>query len=286
MHLIREEVAVTRADLARVTGLARSTVAQRVDTLLATGLVVDAGGSVSTGGRPPAVLAFNRDAGVVLVGDLGATHARVAVSDLVGAPLAERAADLDIALGPESVLAWLAERFAELLEEVGRSGDDVRGIGVGVPGPVEFDSGRPVNPPIMPGWDDFPIPEWFADRYSAPVLVDNDVNIMARGEHRTHWRETEHLLLIKVGHGDRLRDRGGRAHPPRRAGSRRRHRPHPRNEQRGRRLPLREHRLPGSDRRWAGSRRAARRPGRGRRTQPRRGPARPERPSRRDQDGA
>ena len=77
----------------------------------------------------------------------------------------------------------------------------MRGIGVGVPGPVEFDSGRPVNPPIMPGWDDFPIPEWFAGRYSAPVLVDNDVNIMARGEHRMHWPDTEHLLLIKVGTG-------------------------------------------------------------------------------------
>ena len=73
----------------------------------------------------------------------------------------------------------MAERFAELLDEVGRSGSDVRGIGVGVPGPVEFASGRPVNPPIMPGWDDFPIPDWFAGRYSAPVLVDNDVNIMA-----------------------------------------------------------------------------------------------------------
>jgi predicted NBD/HSP70 family sugar kinase len=201
LHLIREEVAVTRADLARVTGLARSTVAQRVDTLLAKGLVIDSGGSVSTGGRPPAVLAFNRDAGVVLVADLGATHARVAVSDLAGTPLAERAADQDIAFGPERVLTWLDERFAELLEELGRSPQDVRGIGVGVPGPVEFDSGRPVNPPIMPGWDDFPIPEWFAGRYGAPVLVDNDVNIMARGEHRMHWRETEHLLLIKVGTG-------------------------------------------------------------------------------------
>ena len=70
-----------------------------------------------------------------------------------------------------------------------------------MPGPVEFDSGRPVNPPIMPGWDDFPIPDWFEGRYSAPVLVDNDVNIMARGEHRMHWPETEHLLLIKVGTG-------------------------------------------------------------------------------------
>jgi predicted NBD/HSP70 family sugar kinase len=201
LRLIREEVAVTRADLARVTGLARSTVAQRVDALLANGLVRDTGGSVSTGGRPPAVLAFNRDAGVVLVADLGATHARVAVSDLAGTPLAEGAADLDIALGPERVLEWVHDWFTKLLEEVGRSEADLRGIGIGVPGPVEFESGHPVNPPIMPGWDDFPIPDWFDGRYRAPVLVDNDVNIMARGEHRMHWRETEHLLLIKVGTG-------------------------------------------------------------------------------------
>jgi predicted NBD/HSP70 family sugar kinase len=201
LRLIRAEVAVTRADLARVTGLARSTVAQRVDALLAEGLVYEAGGSASTGGRPPTMLAFNRDAGVVLVADLGATHARVAVSDLAGTPLAERASDLDIALGPEHVLAWVAERFTELLKEIGRSPDDVRGIGIGVPGPVEFASGRPVNPPIMPGWDGFSIPDWFAGRYGAPVLVDNDVNIMARGEHRVHWPDTEHLLLIKVGTG-------------------------------------------------------------------------------------
>jgi len=201
LRLIREEVAVTRADLARVTGLARSTVAQRVDALLAQGLVYEAGGSASTGGRPPTVLAFNRDAGVVLVADLGATHARVALSDLAGTPLAERASDLDIGRGPEHALTWVTERFAELLNETGRSRDDVRGIGIGVPGPVEFDSGRPVNPPIMPGWDDFPIPDWFASHYSAPVLVDNDVNIMARGEHRMQWPDTEHLLLIKVGTG-------------------------------------------------------------------------------------
>jgi len=201
LRLIREEVAVTRADLARVTGLARSTVAQRVDALLAQGLVYEAGGSASTGGRPPTVLAFNRDAGVVLVADLGATHARVALSDLAGTPLAERASDLDIGRGPEHALTWVTERFAELLDETGRSRDDVRGIGIGVPGPVEFDSGRPVNPPIMPGWDDFPIPDWFASHYSAPVLVDNDVNIMARGEHRMQWPDTEHLLLIKVGTG-------------------------------------------------------------------------------------
>src|SRR3954453_10948422 len=202
LSLIRDGEAVTRADLARRTGLARSTVAQRVEALLAHQLVYEAGGSASTGGRPPTVLAFNHSAGVVLVAGLGATHARVAVSYLAGTPLSEMAADLDIALGPERVLGWVAERFAELLRESGRGANDVRGIGIGVPGPVEFDSGRPFNPPIMPGWDGFSIPTWFAQDYAwAPVLVDNDVNIMARGEHWVHWRETQHLLLVKVGTG-------------------------------------------------------------------------------------
>ena len=199
--LVRAGTAVTRADLARHTGLARSTVAQRVDALLASGLLLEAGGTPSTGGRPATMLAFNHQAGVVLVADLGATHARVAVTDLAGTPLAERAADLDIALGPDEVLTWASARFDELLQEAAKASVDVRGIGIGVPGPVEFDTGRPVNPPIMPGWDGFDIPGWFADRYGAAVLVDNDVNIMARGEHWVHWRDTSHLLLVKVGTG-------------------------------------------------------------------------------------
>jgi predicted NBD/HSP70 family sugar kinase len=201
LSLIREGVAVTRADLARHTGLSRSTVAQRVDALIAAGLLVEAGGSASTGGRPPTVLAFNHEAGVVLVADLGATHARMAISDLAGTPLAEAAQDLDIGLGPSEVLSRVATRFDDLVAEAGLSPTDVRGIGIGVPGPVEFASGRPVNPPIMPGWDGFDIPGWFADRHAAPVLVDNDVNIMARGEHWVHWRNTSHLLLVKVGTG-------------------------------------------------------------------------------------
>jgi predicted NBD/HSP70 family sugar kinase len=111
------------------------------------------------------------------------------------------ALDMDIADGPDRVLTWLDERFAELLAKAGKTAEDVRGIGIGVPGPVAFATGQPVNPPIMPGWDGFSIPDWFADRYTAPVLVDNDVNIMALGEHFSHWRDTDHLLFIKVGTG-------------------------------------------------------------------------------------
>jgi len=201
LRLIREGQAVTRADLARRTGLARSTVAQRVDTLIAHRLVYEAGGRASTGGRPPTVLAFNEGAGVVLAADLGATHSRLAVADLSGAPLIEQAYDLDIATGPDAVLTWVQERYQALLAEAGRTSAEVLGIGVGIPAPVASGRGEPVAPPIMPGWDGFSIPRWFAAHYDAPVLVDNDVNIMALGEHWTHWRDIEHLLFVKVGTG-------------------------------------------------------------------------------------
>src|SRR4051794_13486926 len=150
LSLIRDGEAVTRADLARRTGLARSTVAQRVEALLARELVYEAGGSASTGGRPPTVLAFNRSAGVVLVADLGATHSRLAVSDLSGSPIAERAYDTDVARDPEVVLSWVHERFEHLLDKIGRTAADVRGVGLGVPAPVAFTRGEPVAPPMMP----------------------------------------------------------------------------------------------------------------------------------------
>jgi predicted NBD/HSP70 family sugar kinase len=165
-------------------------VAQRVDALLSHRLVYEAGGSESTGGRPPTVLAFNHEAGVVLAADLGATHSRLAVTDLAGVPLAEVAQDLEIALGPEPVLDWVQERFIDLLAEAGRTSDE-----------VAHSTGQPVSPPIMPGWDGFSIPGWFSGLYQAPVLVDNDVNIMALGEHWTNWRDTDHMLFVKVGTG-------------------------------------------------------------------------------------
>ena len=106
-------------------------------------------------------LAFNRSHGVVLAADLGATHARVAITDLMGTPLAERAGDVDIGLGPAAVLGWVSDQFVQLLAAVGSTPAGVRGIGIGVPGPVEFETGRPVSPPIMPGWDGFDIPRLF-----------------------------------------------------------------------------------------------------------------------------
>jgi predicted NBD/HSP70 family sugar kinase len=199
LELIRTGRADTRGDLRAVTGLSRSTVAHRVEALMAADLVQEVGGAASTGGRPPVRLAFNVHGGVVLVADLDAVHATLAICDLSAQPLAISRSAIDIADGPEVVLDWVRRQFDVLLDQSGRSTADVRGIGIGVPGPVDFAGGYAVKPPIMPGWNGVRIRDYF-DRYGVPVLIDNDVNIMALGE---YWRrgDDDDLVVVKVGTG-------------------------------------------------------------------------------------
>jgi predicted NBD/HSP70 family sugar kinase len=154
-----------------------------------------------TGGRPPAQFKFNASGGILLIADLGASHLRCAVTDLAGEVLAEQAGTLDIATGPLPVLDQVAKSFETLLAEARCRLRAVRGIGIAVPGPVEFATGRVVSPPIMTGWDGFDIPGYFAERYACPTLVDNDVNAMAFGEQRTCWPRHLQMLMLKVGTG-------------------------------------------------------------------------------------
>lgn len=200
-QLLRDGQPRTRSDLATLTGQARSTIAARVDALLGSGLVSPAGEATSTGGRPPATFAFNPAARVVLAVDLGATHARLAVTDLAGTVLAEHGEAIAIADGPGPVLDRVAELGRQLLGTAGRDRGDLVSVGVGLPGPVEHSTGRPINPPIMPGWDDADVPGHLTRLLGVPVLVDNDVNIMALGEHATAWRTVDHLLFVKVATG-------------------------------------------------------------------------------------
>ncbi|MDP9906751.1 MULTISPECIES: ROK family transcriptional regulator [Arthrobacter] len=200
-QLLRDGQARTRAELAITTGLARSTVASRIDALMNSGLVGPAGEASSSGGRPPSRFAFNPAARVVLAVDVGATHVIVAVTDLGGTVLAERRLAQEVADGPEVVLGRVVAEGRELLTEAGRSLDDLAGIGIGLPGPVEHDTGRPIKPPIMPGWDGFDVVRYMQRSLPVPVLVDNDVNIMALGERTAYWPDHDNLLFIKIATG-------------------------------------------------------------------------------------
>jgi predicted NBD/HSP70 family sugar kinase len=200
-QLLRDREPRTRADLVAITGQARSTIASRIDALMSTGLIAPAGMAGSTGGRRPATFAFQPGAQVVLAVDLGATHARLAVTDLASTVLAASDEPLSIAAGPDVVLPWVVRAGRDLLAAAGRDTADLAAIGIGLPGPVEHSTGRPINPPIMPGWDDVDVPGILGAELGVTVLVDNDVNIMALGEHRTAWSDVSDLLLVKVSTG-------------------------------------------------------------------------------------
>lgn len=191
----------SRAELARGTGLARSTVSQRIAQLIELGLVIEESEMRSTGGRPATRLRLNEAGGLVLAADLGAHHDRLAISDLGGRILAEHTAARPIAQGPEVILGWVRDNFLAQLAQLGRRVDEVSGMAIGVPGPVEFTTGRAVKPPIMPGWHGVSIAEHFAEAFpGVDILVDNDVNIMAVGEHRARPAASE-LLFVKVATG-------------------------------------------------------------------------------------
>ncbi|MEV0621567.1 ROK family transcriptional regulator [Nonomuraea sp. NPDC050404] len=253
LAILRDGRGRTRGELARLTGWSRSTVSQHLDGLVGHRWVVAGEDPISSGGRPAAMYAFNGGARVVLAAGLGATRARLAVLDLGLNVLAERSTELAVDLGPEVVLGRVAVVLRELLAATGRDPAQVCGVGVGLPGPVEHRSGRPVHPPIMPGWDGFPVPEWLQARLATPartdddvsavparvgddvpaasgrvdnavpaaagrdvsavpgrvgnavlavpVLVDNDVNVMALGEHWAARPAADHLIYIKIGTG-------------------------------------------------------------------------------------
>ena len=201
LQLLRDGAPRTRSELADATGLGRTTVAQRIDTLVASKLVGAAGEATSSGGRPPARFAFNPRARLVLGVDVGATHVHLAVSDLAANVLADEVVDLDVAVGPEKVLTWVVDRSRVLVRRAGRRLGDVVGVGIGLPGPVEFATGRPTSPPIMPGWDGFDVPGFVRQSLRVDVVVDNDVNVMALGERFLAFPGVDHLMFVKVATG-------------------------------------------------------------------------------------
>ncbi len=201
LDLVRFGTARTRPELARRAGLGRNVVTQRVAALLQADLLEEAELRPSTGGRAPRGLRFNATAGRVLAVDVGATSASAAVTDLAGRVLATQDLSVDVSDGPARVI----EQVTTLLDHLRSAlkGDPpIWGVGIGLPGPVEFASGRPISPPIMPGWDEYPVRTILAERYNAPAWVDNDVNIMTLGEKRAGAAGAERdVVVVKVGTG-------------------------------------------------------------------------------------
>lgn len=183
LWLVRTGRARTRGDLQRATGLSRSTVVQRLDLLLAAGLVRVAGSAASTGGRPAQHLDFNPAHGVLLAAEIGADHTRAALLDVGGQLVADESADVAISAATQPVPGWLAQSFDRLLSAAGWKPDQVRGIAVGMPAVKD---GHALGHVLRASWD-------------CPVLAERTANLIALGEHATGDGNHGTLLLLQIG---------------------------------------------------------------------------------------
>lgn len=198
-RIIRDRGPLAATDIVRLTGLAKSTVSVHLDRLVGTGLVRE---EVRPGGKRRR-LKVAESAGVVAGVDIGQTHLAVGLLDLEASIIVDRRESLELASEtPETVLARIAATIRELAALAGVDSTRLFGIGVGVPGPVDFELGIPVTPPVMPGWDRYPVASFLSGEFGCPAFLDNDVNVMALGERdRGAADKRGAFLWVKVGTG-------------------------------------------------------------------------------------
>jgi predicted NBD/HSP70 family sugar kinase/biotin operon repressor len=195
----------SRADLARGSGLSRTTVSSLVSELLDTGLVVETedrgtpykGGS----GRPPLLVALAIRPGGVAGVDIGHGHVRVAVSDRSATIQAEVEAQTDADPHGSATLDVAADLVRRASDEAGLPVADLLMVGLCVPAPIDRRSAR-VDPAVLPGWHELAPADELSRRIGLPVVVDNDANLGAMAEHQHGaGRGVADLLYVKLASG-------------------------------------------------------------------------------------
>ncbi|HET6821961.1 MAG TPA: ROK family transcriptional regulator [Anaerolineales bacterium] len=203
LRALRRQGRISRSEISNITGWSKAKASQEIRSLVDKGYLVEVGEGASQGGRKPRLLRINNQLGYIAGIDIGATSLDVALADVTGSILQRCSEPTDVKLPPQSVFGRCSELLLDLIRAQGGTPDQMLGIGVGVPGPVDFARGVLVAPPLMPEWENFPIRDFFKKTFhSAFVVVDNDVNIMALGEQRAgDGAGIDHFIFVKIGTG-------------------------------------------------------------------------------------
>lgn len=203
MRALRRQGRISRSEISNITGWSKAKASQEIRSLVDKGYLVEIGEGISQGGRKPRLLRINNQLGYIGGIDIGASSLDIALADVNGSILQRCSEPTDVKLPAETVFERCVELLLELLRAQGGTPDQMLGIGVGVPGPVDFARGVLVAPPLMPEWENFPIRDFFKKTFLAAfVVVDNDVNIMALGEQRAgDGAGVDHFIFVKIGTG-------------------------------------------------------------------------------------
>jgi predicted NBD/HSP70 family sugar kinase len=200
---LRRAGTASRAELARRTGLSRTTVSSLVAELQVAGLVTEGeAGSGGGPGRPGVLLTLQPSAGAVVGVDFGHTHLRVAIADLSSRVLAERHRELDVDHAADTALEAATEMVDEVLASAGTDRARVVGVGVGLPGPLDRTTGTVGSSVILPGWSGLHPADELGRRLGLPIVVDNDANLGAIAEHAVGaGRGVADIVYLKIASG-------------------------------------------------------------------------------------
>lgn len=203
IRALRRQGKISRTEISNITGWSKAKTSQEIRSLVSKGYLVEVGEGASQGGRRPGLLRINDQLGYLVGLDIGATSIDVVLANVGGKVLQRRSAPADVRQSPDEFLTCCSELILEMLNAQNCHHDQILGIGVGVPGPVDFTRGVLVAPPLMPDWENFLIRDFFQHTFPAAyVVVDNDVNIMALGEQRAgDGIGVDHFIFIKIGTG-------------------------------------------------------------------------------------
>ena len=203
VDLVRKYGEISISDLMAFTEYSRTKITGYIESLLNKNILVANNVTEYTGGRRSRMYSMNGDFGIVAGIDVGATSIDLGIADFSGRLLVRYAEPATVKDGPIRILGRVCSLLESLLLDNNLDPAQLHGIGIGVPGPVDFSMGILVSPPIMPGWDRYPIIEtihqWFP---SSNVVVDNDVNVMALGEiYQGSGKGIGNLIFVKIGTG-------------------------------------------------------------------------------------
>ena len=181
---LRERGRLSQSELARVTGLSRTTVHTLVAELRGWGMLQEVAATPPDvrGGRPGVQLALKDSSQTVLGVDFGHSHVQVAVADLAPKVLAEARTDLDVNHRAMQALDASARMAGEVLAAAGIDRGRVVGVGIGIPGPVDRVRGTAGSATILPGWVGLQIAAEMEERLGLPVEIENDANLGALAE--------------------------------------------------------------------------------------------------------
>jgi glucokinase-like ROK family protein len=197
LKTIYDKGEISRADIARLTGLTRTTVSDSVAAWMGDGLVTEVGPGPFTRGKPPILLSVVDDARHLIGIDLADSAFHGAVVDLRGGIAHHRSLPTDECDG-DAALALVYELVDEL---VSAAGDSILGIGIGTPGLMDPRQ-RMVRNAVNLDWHDLPLGSLLEERYQLPVYIANDCQVAALAECTFGCgREVSNLIVVRVGRG-------------------------------------------------------------------------------------